>query len=88
MKILIRKTGEIEYIYSDELAALSRKEGATIRRVSNVEPSEGGWTAYMKDGTILGPYKLRSEALAKEVKYLEEKLFGEGMENGTTKHPV
>ena len=35
------------------------------------------WTAAMNDGTLLGPYRLREEALRAEVKYLEAKLFGQ-----------
>ena len=90
-KLLVKidKQGVITYIYNDSLAALSQKDGARITRVSHVEPCEGGWGATMvEDGKFIGPFKLRSEALAAEVKYLEEKLFGKGLENGTTQTPA
>jgi hypothetical protein len=69
--------GAVTAIYSDDLADLAGKASRVeIRRASAVEPApDGGWAATMNDGTVLGPYKLRAEALAEEVKYLEAKLF-------------
>lgn len=69
--------GRVTAIYSDDLADLAGKASRVeIRRASAVEPTEDGqWSATMNDGTVLGPYRLRSEALAEEVKYLESKLF-------------
>jgi hypothetical protein len=69
--------GKVTAIYSDDLADLAGKASRVeIRRASHVEPtSDGQWAATMNDGTVLGPYRLRSEALAEEVKYLESKLF-------------
>lgn len=70
------QNGTVTTIYSDELAPLIAKGRATITRASAVEPApNGGWTATMNDGTVLGPYRLRSEALTAEVAYLESKLF-------------
>lgn len=74
--ISISKSGELSFIYDDELADLLKVGPSSITRVSNVEPCDGGWKASMKDGTILGPYPLRQQALDEEVKYLQEKLFG------------
>ena len=63
-------------IYDDKLAPLLKEGKATITRVSNIEPDPaGGWTATMLDGTKLGPYTLRQQALDAEIVYLEEKLF-------------
>ena len=77
LKVKIGKEGGITYIYNDSLVALSQQEGARITRVSHVEPCEGGWGATMiKNGKFLGPYKLRSEALAAEMEYLDKELFG------------
>lgn len=77
--VKISKTGEVSYIYTDELVGLLSQGEASIRRVSHVEPTtDGQWTAQMEDGTLLGPYKLRSTALVEEVKYLEEKYFKGG----------
>jgi hypothetical protein len=69
--------GKVTAIYSDDLADLAGKAShVEIRRASAVEPTpEGQWTATMNDGTVLGPYRLRSEALAAEVQYLDSKLF-------------
>lgn len=68
--------GTMQFIYTDELASLLEEGKSSVRRVSNVEPHpDGGWAASMEDGTVLGPFKLRSEALAEEIKYLERKMF-------------
>jgi len=82
MKIRISKTGEVSYIYCDELASLSK--GGSIVRVSNVEPTQDGmWQATMlEDGVKLPACRLRSEALALEVEYLERKLFGNALAEG------
>jgi hypothetical protein len=76
-KLSINRSGSITAIYDDVHADLIAKGTAQIRRASHVEPtSDGQWTATMNDGKVLGPYRLRSTALAAEVKYLESKLFG------------
>ena len=75
-KLSISRSGSITAIYDDVHADLMAKGTAQVRRASQVEPDPtGGWTATMNDGTVLGPYRLRSTALAEEVKYLESKLF-------------
>lgn len=85
LKLKISKSGEITYIYNDLLAGLAQNNGASIRRVSHVEPTaDGKWEAQMLDFNVtLGPFRLRSEALEAEMQFLDEKLFGmKGMENG------
>lgn len=69
--------GKVTAIYSDDLAGLKAKASRVeIRRASAVEPTEDGqWTATMNDGKVLGPFRLRSEALAAEVQYLDSILF-------------
>ena len=73
-----KKTGEITYIYNDLLAGFAQKSGASIRRVSHVEPTaDGKWEARMIDYNLtLGPFRLRQEALDAELAFLDEKLFG------------
>ncbi len=64
-------------IYSDALEPLLDEGRATIRRASHVEPADGGgWTADMSPvgGPILGPFRLRADALAKEVEWLKARL--------------
>jgi hypothetical protein len=75
-KLSISPSGSITAIYDDVHADLMAKGTAQVRRASTVEPApQGGWLATMNDGTVLGPYRLRSEALSAEVQYLDSKLF-------------
>jgi hypothetical protein len=66
--------GKMSFIYDDQLADLISEGDSKIERVSNVEPAEGGWVAFMNDGTKLGPFKLRQEALDAEIAYIQERL--------------
>ena len=78
MKLAISPNGAITAIYSDDLESLMDQAATKqIVRQSHVEPGpDGMWYAEMiGDGAVLGPYKLRAEALAAEVEYLEAKLF-------------
>jgi hypothetical protein len=71
--ITVRPNGEIEFIYSDELVDLNNLGVPSLRRMSNVEPDRNGdWVAEMFDGTRLPPRRLRADALASEVQWLEE----------------
>jgi hypothetical protein len=68
------KDGEIRYIHNDDLAANMLKIGQSeTKRVSHVEPCDGGWEADMGpvNGPVLGPFTTRKEALAEEVKWLK-----------------
>ena len=50
----------------------------TVARASHVEPADGGgWTADLKPsgGPVLGPYPLRSDALAAERAWLTKNLL-------------
>ena len=76
-KLAIAPDGVVTAIYSDSLADLLSEGRTEIKRASAVEPTQDGtgWLATMTDGSILGPFKLRSAALAAEVEYLEARLF-------------
>lgn len=76
--ICVDKDGTLTMIYDDDLSDLLEKGPHTIQRVSHVEPDQCGygWSATMvEDGMVLGPYWKRSQALAAEREYLEEKMF-------------
>lgn len=81
LDLTIQPDGTVRGIYSDSLdfralgAALGELE---IRRASRVEPTEDGrWTAdlALSGGPVLGPFGLRSEALAAEVAWLREHVL-------------
>ena len=76
--ITISPSGRIHFIYSDHLAALMGLGATSIQRASFVEPdAEGRWTADMgpvSPGTVLGPFRLRGEALDAEIAWLESWL--------------
>jgi hypothetical protein len=70
--------GRVTMIYSDDDAQLLAQGRCSVTRASHVEPAEGGgWTADMTPvgGPILGPFTLRSEALDKEVLWLNENVL-------------
>lgn len=75
MQLVISPTGTVRCIYAEEvdLHALGRP---TIRRGPHVEPTEHGqWTADLSPvhGPVLGPFTTRSQALAAEMRWLEER---------------
>lgn len=79
----ISPKGEITLIYGDQHAGFLDKLGVrvdeVVSRASNVEPGQGGWIADMspiEKGVVLGPFRLRQEALDAEVAWLNKKLFG------------
>lgn len=76
MDMLIHARGDITAIYSEQFdfAMLGHPK---IRRVSHVEPdSEGRWWADLAPvrGPSLGPFALRSAALAAESTWLGDHL--------------
>ena len=76
--IAVAPEGEVTMIYSDSLVELMDQGEVTVTRASHVEPGlNGGWLADMapSNGPLLGPYRLRDEALQAEVEWLERKLF-------------
>ena len=79
MTLLIDPTGEITTIYQEvlDLAALGSQR---IERASHVEPdAHGQWWAEIIDGPRLGPFQLRSDALAAEVDWLLKHRLNSGM---------
>lgn len=73
MELVIRPDGSVCALYSEhiDLAALG---ALSIERGSQVEPNSlGQWTADLAPvgGPQLGPFPLRSQALAAEVAWLE-----------------
>lgn len=74
MLLIINQQGHGRCIY-DETLPLQQLGKIKIRRGSHVEPIEGGkWIADMKpvDGPVLGPFNIRSQALAAERRWLEK----------------
>ena len=74
MQLLISPQGDVRCLYDEslDLSALGR---LTIRRASQVEPTaDGQWTAELSPlgGPVLGPFELRSDALAAEVRWIED----------------
>jgi hypothetical protein len=76
MELIIRSDGKIACLYDEaiDLAALGQ---LSIRRASGVEPDEAGqWFADLAPvaGPRLGPFAVRSQALAAEIAWLEGHL--------------
>jgi hypothetical protein len=73
VNLIIEKGGRVRSIYGEEIA-LDALGPLRIERASHVEPdSSGRWLADLSPvgGPVLGPFDLRSEALAAEVEWLE-----------------
>ncbi len=78
MLLMVDPDGVVHGIYGEniDLASLGTVE---IVRASHVEPDLAGrWWADLQpvDGPMLGPFGVRSEALAAERAWLEQHLFG------------
>ena len=74
MQLIIDNHGNARCIY-DEAIPLHQLGRIKIRRGSHVDPIAGGmWIADMKpvDGPVLGPFNMRSQALAAERRWLEK----------------
>jgi hypothetical protein len=68
MELIVSPQGHVHCLY-DESLDLSPLGPLSIRRASHVEPTDNGhWTADLSPlgGPVLGPYPLRSSALAAE----------------------
>ena len=79
-KIIITATrgGEMQFLYNDAMTGLMKHGDATIERASFVEPTaDNKWTADMKPshGPVLGPFDTRAEALAAEVRWINENVL-------------
>lgn len=73
MDLLIEPSGRVRAVYSEEIDLRALGLPA-IMRASHVEPDpDGRWAADLRPllGPVLGPFDLRSEALAAERAWLE-----------------
>lgn len=88
LRFTVAPDGKLTAIYDDRMADFLSSGKATIRRASHVEPNPNGdgWIADMSPsgGPVLGPCKLREQALQLERGWLEAKLFTEGRTNEET----
>ena len=78
LQFAIAADGTITTIYDDGMASFLETGHAKVTRASHVEPyPAGGWIADMapSNGPVLGPFRLREEALAAERRWLEARLF-------------
>lgn len=81
ISLTIHPDGSIGTIHDDALADLYDEGTTEIRRASHVEPVNGGeqvnWVADLApvNGPMLGPHRLRSEALQAEVDWLKANGF-------------
>lgn len=76
--LTVQPDGSVRFIWSDDLAEMLDLGQATVARASHVEPNESGqWEADLSpvNGPVLGPFRLRGEALAAEVAWLREHGF-------------
>jgi hypothetical protein len=75
--IVVGPDGTMRFIYDDSFADLLDEGESVTTRASYVEPGKDGWTADLSpvNGPVLGPFRLRSEALAAETDWLREHLF-------------
>jgi hypothetical protein len=78
MELVVDPGGTVRCLYSEEID-LTALGSPTITRASHVEPNQNGsWTADLSPvgGPLLGPYPLRSEALAAERRWLTAHRLG------------
>ncbi len=70
--ITIDGSGDLQFVYADDLQPLTELGESTTRRASHVEPAGSRWTADLSpvDGPVLGPFDYRKEALAAEYEWL------------------
>ena len=80
MELIVSRVGSVLGVYGEELD-LSALGVVTIQRASHVEPDDcGRWWADLAavGGPRLGPFAVRSRALAAEVAWLSEWLTSSG----------
>ena len=77
--IAVSISGEVSFIYDEELEALEKSGASSTSRASNVEPEgDGTWTADFSPighNVRLTGFKKRSEALAAEKQWLEDNIL-------------
>ena len=75
--LVVAPSGGVQTLY-DERLDLTALGPLTIERASHVEPTaDGRWTVDLSPvgGPVLGPFPLRSEALAAEVDWIQSHLL-------------
>jgi len=75
MKLLVERSGRVTCLY-DERLDLTALGPCSVTRASYVEPVGSQWESRIRGGPVLGPFPRRSDAVAAEVRYLEERLDG------------
>lgn len=73
MQLVIQPNGNVRCLYGEEIP-LDSIGPLSIQRGSHVEPNKtGGWLADLSpvSGPVLGPFRLRSEALQAEQTWIE-----------------
>ena len=78
MNINVTSDGALRFIYDDDLQPLLELGSPSVKRASHVEPTnDGQWTADLAlvQGPVLGPFTLRSAALAAELGWLRDHGF-------------
>lgn len=76
--ITVQADGSLRFIWSDDLVEMLELGEPNVQRASHVEPTEAGqWMAdlYPVGGPVLGPFRLRNDALAAEVEWLKANGF-------------
>jgi hypothetical protein len=83
MKIVINKTGTVQFVYNESVLGMLDKtdNDKRIRRASQVEPDQihpGEWYADLtkSGGPILKGFKKRSDAIKAEIDWLNDNNFG------------
>lgn len=74
---IVTKDGDICFIWDDALAFLIDLGKPEIKRASHVEPTrDGRWVADLSpvNGPVLGPFRLRQEALDAEREWLSKHI--------------
>ena len=70
--------GSLQFIWDDALQPLLELGKPNLSRASHVEPThDGQWTLDLSPvgGPVLGPFKLRGEALDEELRWLHDHGF-------------
>jgi hypothetical protein len=89
MQLVIDRQGSIRCIYS-EMIDLRQLGQLAIQRASHVEPDvEGQWWADLSlvAGPLLGPFVLRTQALAAELSWLSDHLSGLSLKGNENEVP-
>lgn len=72
IEVTVLADGDLLFLWDDRLQPLLDVGSAVIRRVGRVEPAKTEWVADLSPvrGPVLGPFRLRDEALQAEREWL------------------